>query len=95
MKMYRVNLFLDATIEEKEVVRVSEKSVWFERIRHDGKTVTERELKSSSYYKWFDTFADADLYIIESLASKILAAKAVLKKTENDFLSYKSQKAKQ
>ena len=79
-------------IQEINITRSTEKSVWFKRTRHfDGKTVIEKELKSTCYHKWFDTWEEANVFILERLTGEIVKANKSVKFAEKELLEYKSR----
>ena len=70
--MYRVSGFGMLKITEREIIKQSEKSVWFLRKSSDSeKLIEERELKSTQYYKWFNTKEEAIEYVKNRLESQI------------------------
>ena len=91
MKMYRVSLLGKPEITEYEAVRTTEKSVWFRRQSYySGEITTESELKSTEYYKWFDTHSEAIDYVVNQLTAKIDNAKIMLKLAEKNLREFES-----
>jgi len=89
MKMYKVSTIGSFEIKEVEIIKKSDKSVWLERIRHyDGKIITERELKETSYYRWFDTYQEARNFIIDKLKVRITAYKNRVTITEAELKGF-------
>ena len=91
MKMYKVSLLGKPEITEYETVRTTEKSVWFKSISpYNGKVTTERELKSTEYFNWFDTHSEAVDYVVARLTVKIDSAKLALKLAEKTLREFES-----
>ena len=90
MKTYRVSLFGKPEITEYEVVKTTEKSVWYRhQSYYSGEITTKRELKSGLDHKWFDTHSDAAYFIVSRLRAKINNAKAALKLAEKTLREFK------
>ena len=91
MKTYRVSLFGKPEITEYEVVKTTEKSVWYRhQSYYSGEITTKRELKSGLDHKWFDTHSEAVDYIITRLKTKVDYAKAALKLAEKTLREFES-----
>jgi len=85
MKMYKISTIGNFEIEEFEVIKKSDKSVWFKRTNKiTGKIINDRELKKTMYYKWVDSYQEARNYIIDRLKFRIAGHKnrAVIAETE-------------
>ena len=65
------------TLKKVEVIRETEKSVFFEN--------GYRELKHSSYCQYWDTFEDAKTYKLSELKNKREALKYQLNLVKNDY----------
>jgi hypothetical protein len=83
--MYRTRHFEDVKIEEFEIAKSSEKSVFY--FKQNGSV--DRELRYASYHTWHESKQDAITYLknrlmsrIERLEDQILKAKESLLKLE-------------
>lgn len=83
--MYKVGL--GSKIERKEVNRSTEKTVWFTVQYGSGRVREDKELRNSSYHKWFDTFDQAKEYIVNKIENKI-------RYTERAITTYKDDLSK-
>ena len=69
--MFRVsNSTWDNSIQEKIVIRTTDKSVWFNFTWYSG-TEIRRELKRTNDYAWFDTRVEAFDFIKDKLTREI------------------------
>ncbi len=90
MKMYVTTRCYRAKIEEVEVVRETEKSVWVEYTGFTGKKETRRSAKISTYESYFNTFKEAKKYLedeakkhLEQMENRVQGAKEDLKAVQN------------
>ena len=81
--MFRV---LFDSISEYEVTKTSDKSVWYITSRGNA----DRDLRSTNYYSWFDTFEEAKEFIVKkadlkynSLVMQLCNAKEKLEEAKN------------
>ena len=72
-------------ITEFEVIKTSDKSIWFKRKTNKGVIVDDRELLKTSYHEWFDSRQDAIDAIYESLKQKVSSAKNNLDRAEKEL----------
>jgi len=70
MKKYMTGGFGEKLIEEVEVVKETNKTVWVEQYRRDQKSIRQ-ERKDSSWHKYFDTFEEAKNHLTEQSKRKI------------------------
>ena len=87
MKMYRLSLFEKIIMTEYEVLKTSEKSVWF--VNNSGQNI--RELKSSAYYLWFGTYNEARIYAINRLERKIESAERLIEDNKKALLAFENE----
>ena len=91
MKMYKVSLFINCKISEEEVTRVTEKSVWFEYVsKLSGKTETRRELKSTEYDEWFESYQEARNYVITRLKNKVSSFMKQAEKAQTELTKFEA-----
>jgi len=87
--MYRADLHFKNEIVEREVVKQTDKSVWFIRERFsDGYKIQERELKETTYYKWFNTKAGAIDYLHERSKSHIRVLEGRLTASKKGLIDF-------
>ena len=90
--MYRVSGFGMLKITEWEIVRQSEKSVWFLRKSFGSEKLTEeRELRITSYYRWFDTKEEAIEHVKSILESQIETALNTLQYKKELLLKFQNK----
>jgi hypothetical protein len=73
------------SVTEFEVIKTSDKSVWFKRKTNQGVIVDNRELLKTSYYSWFDSRQDAIDALYKGLSSKVPSAKYGLDYAEKEL----------
>ena len=71
------------TIAEFEVIKTSDKSIWFKRKTRAGDLFDVRELLKTNYYEWFLTREDAIDKLYENLSAEVSSAKYKLLTAEN------------
>jgi len=64
MKMFKTGGWIEE-IQEVEVIKTSEKSVWYKDKYPNEKNVEKRELKHTSYYDFWETRQDAINHLIK------------------------------
>ena len=80
MKLYKVGGY-KSLIEEVEVLRANEKSIW-EIVERWGKTKEERSARHTTYTHYFDTIEEAKAFLSEKLNREVEAAKSRIGKWE-------------
>jgi len=80
--MYRVQGWGNQ-IEKLEVIKTSEKSVWFATSRGNE----SRELKETSYQKWFESKNEAKDFLVNKLNKDVASAEWKLKKAKAELES--------
>ena len=86
--MFRVsNSKWDNSIQEKIVVRTTDKSVWF-NFTWNGGTEICRELKTTNDYAWFDTRVEAFDFIKDKLIWEIEYKETELKLSNDRLVDF-------
>ena len=88
LKMYRA-VTCSNEIREVDVIRQTEKFVVLEYVDWRGRKREKKELKSTGYYSYFETFQEAKDWLIERHTKKHAAAKSAL-----DYARSKLEEAK-
>lgn len=86
-KWYRVGSTWDTEIEEIEVTRFTDSSVWTKR-ESDGKE--ERSNRVSEWRCYFPTLAEAEEHIRRRLQSKIASLRSDLEKEEKKLVGFEA-----
>ena len=84
MKMYRTKSYSNR-IEEVEIVRSTEKSVWVTREDIFGEKNKIRCLKMSDYEKYWDTYKEAKQYLIKRYENVIESLKKRLQEARSEL----------
>jgi hypothetical protein len=70
MKKYRVH---DDTIQAHEVIRETEKSIWYlQRVYHTREMIENRELKESNYHSWHDSWQEAKAHLVGKFEKAVM-----------------------
>ena len=90
--MYKASIFGDYVIHKRDVIKETDSSVWYERERfHDGHKIVERELKSTTYHKWFDTSDEANEHVMFVLRTQIKAFEARVSNAKGKLKAFTKQ----
>jgi hypothetical protein len=64
---YRVSLWYEPVIAKREITKETDKSVFWDDFTRSG----ARELKTSQYHKWFDTWEEAHCCAMEYAQARV------------------------
>lgn len=78
----------DNSIQEKIVIRTTDKSVWFSFTRWNGGTEICRELKRTNDYAWFNTRVEAFDFIKDRLTREIKYKETELKLSNERLVDF-------
>lgn len=93
MKMYKVRSCYDTLIDEVEVEKFNDKSVWVKRYSGLKDTdIVTRHKRSSSYEEYFETHEDARKYLENKLISDIKSKEHSLKVYRQELETIKGMK---
>lgn len=85
MKMYKTGGW-KSLIEEVEVVRANEKSVWI-MSNWRGQNKEERSARETNYSRYFDTKEEAKAFLTERCNKTIESAKRTIARAEDELKS--------
>ena len=69
--MFRTDELLLDKIEELEVIKTTDKTVWYKYTNWQDKECETSERRISTYHKWFNTKAEAKEHLINKINIKI------------------------